>query len=335
MSTRTLTVVLPVHNQAAELPGTLRALETAVASTGFDTDVVVVDDGSTDGSGAAAEASLGRLRGRVIRQPNGGRFAARRAGLAGATGELVLFVDSRVTIHRGALRFVEEQLDADVTRLVWNAHVDVQTEGNPYGVFWDVITRRAFATYFDEPRTTSFGAEDFDLYPKGTTCFLAPRADLEEAFAAHRSGYADERHGNDDTPIIRHLAARRRINISPGFSCTYHPRRGLRGFARHAFHRGTVFLDGHGRPEARLFPAVLAFYPLSVAWALAAPRRPLVAVSPLAAAAAGGAWLARRAGRSDDAPVLALLTLAYGVAHAAGMWRGLGLLALARIRRRR
>jgi hypothetical protein len=242
-----------------------------------------------------------------------------------------LLIDSRVRIGTGSLRFVEDQLAEGEAKEIWNAHVDIETAGNPYGVFWDVITRRVFRTYFSSPRTTSFGLDEFERFPKGTTCFLAPRSLLMQAFAAYRSGYADLRNANDDTPVIRWLAARRPINISPEFSCRYSARTSLKSFLRHAYHRGTVFVDGHGRRESRWFGLVVAYYVLSLGWVLVARWVPIVLVAPLLAASAGGAAIALADGRSRDAMTMAWVTPLYAIAHGAGMWRGLAL----RLRRNR
>lgn len=318
----TLTVVVPVYNQEREIAETLRAVDRAVAMSPFSADVIVVDDGSTDGTAAAAAGAAISLPVEVLRQANAGRLAARRAGLAAASADYVLFIDSRVTIDDDGLRFVADAIAGEPSRSIWNAHVEIETDGNPYGVFWDVITQTAFAAYFSDPRTTSFGLEEFDAFPKGTTCFVAPRTLLEEAFEGQRSGYADERYANDDTVMIRRLAAAERINISPGFRCTYQPRRGLKRFTRHAFHRGIVFLDGHGRRGTRLFPVVVAFYPMSVAWVVMASRSRLLAVLPIVAAAAGGVAVSVRLRRLRDAPTVAALAPVYAVAHGAGMWRG-------------
>jgi glycosyltransferase involved in cell wall biosynthesis len=318
----TLTVVVPVYNQAREIAETLQAVDRAVARSPFSVDVVVVDDGSTDGTAAAARGAGISLPVDVVLQENAGRLAARRAGLVAAVGDYVLFIDSRVTIDDEALRFVAKAVAGEPSRSVWNAHVDIEIEGNPYGVFWDVITQAAFAAYFSDPRTTSFGTEEFDAFPKGTTCFFAPRKLLEEAFENQRSGYADERYSNDDTVMIRRLAGAERINISPSFRCTYKPRRGVKRFARHAFHRGIVFLDGHGHRGTRLFPIVVGFYPLSVAWVILASRSRAIAVLPAVAAAVGGAAVAIRLRRVEDAPAVAALAPIYVVAHGLGMWRG-------------
>ena len=327
-----LSVVVPVHNEAAHLPATIDALTEAVARSGFDAELVLVDDGSTDGSADVARTAVaGRLPLRVVAQPNRGRFEARRAGLEAAAGEWVLLLDGRVRLAPDALAFVAERLAAG--ERVWNGHVRVESHGNPYGAFWEVIAALAWREYFDDPRTTSFDEAGFDRYPKGTTCFVVPRALIVDAVEGFRTAYADVRHANDDTPIIRWIASQERIHLSPRFSCDYTPRATLRSFARHAFHRGTVFLDGHGRPESRFFPAVVAFFPVSAVLGVASLRKPALVPALAAATGLAGAALSVSARRSrfETLSFAALLPL-YAVLHGAGMWRGFGLAAAARAR---
>jgi glycosyltransferase involved in cell wall biosynthesis len=315
-----LSVVMPVFNEASHLTGTIDALAAALEGSGFDAELVVVDDGSTDGSADASRAATdGRFELQLVSQPNRGRFEARREGLARARGDYVLFLDSRVQLGGGALRFVHERLE---TAKVWNGHVHVVAD-SPYGEFWRLLAELAWREYFDEPRTTSFGLDEFDRFPKGTTCFLAPKPLLESAFAEFRSHYGNVRLANDDTPVLRAVAARERIHISPEFSCTYAPRTTLRDFFRHAVHRGTVFLDGHGTPDSRFFPFVAAFFPVSAALAIAALRRPTVVPAALAACGAVAAAYGAHAGRSErEVEVLATVTPVYALGHALGMWRG-------------
>lgn len=325
-----LSVVIPVHNEAANIGTTLRAAADAIGRSGFRSEFVIVDDGSTDDSGAAATAALPESSVRVVRQPNQGRLAARRAGLAAAAGAYVLFLDSRVRLLPGSLAFVADRARAGEE--IWNGHVFIDAAGNPYGKFWNVLTEFAFAEYFSRPRTTSFGLAEFDRFPKGTTAFFAPAALLREAFGHMKTYYRDERDANDDTPIIRWLASQRPINISPCFACVYQPRHTLHGFLRHAHHRGVVFLDGHGRRESRFFPAVVGFYPLSVLAAAVALRRPRVGAGLLAGAGiAAGVYAIARGRDRDEALAFGALTPVYGIAHAAGMWRGLGLLLARRL----
>jgi glycosyltransferase involved in cell wall biosynthesis len=328
-----LSVVMPVYNEAANLGATVESLVEAVERSGFDAELVLVDDGSTDGSAdVAREALAERLPLRVVTQPNRGRFEARRAGLDAATSDWVLLLDGRVRVGPDSLAFVAERLAAD--ERVWNGHVHVETDGNPYAAFWNVLVELAWREYFDDPRPTSFDSESFDRYPKGTGCFLAPRELLLAALDQARSGYDDVRHMNDDTPLIRWIASRERVHLSPSFSCRYRARATLGSFLRHSFHRGHVFLDGHGRPESRFFPVVVAFFPVSAALAAASLRRPSlvpVLAASAAIAAAGAAASARRPlGQSLSFGALVPL---YAVLHGAGMWRGLALIARARLGR--
>jgi hypothetical protein len=311
---------MPVFNEEAHLGRTIDALATAIDGSDFDAELILVDDGSTDASVDVARSSTdGRVRLRIVAQPNRGRFEARRAGLSEARGDHVLFLDARVQLAPGALRFVHGRLQSE---RVWNGHVYVEAD-DVLSDFWRLLAELAWRDYFDNPRTTSFGLAEFDRFPKGTTCFLAPRALLESAFAQFRSRYTDSRLANDDTPILRAVAVQEPIHISPQFACVYAPRTSLGGFLRHAVHRGTVFLDGHGTPESRFFPAVAAFFPLSAALALAALRRPGLAPAALAACGVAAAAYGLLAGRSQrEIAVLGTVTPVYALGHGIGMWRG-------------
>ena len=110
----TLTLVLPAYNEAERIGSALdelfgylgrrgeRARDGAPGAAGlpYEIEVLVVDDGSTDGTSAIVESrpeAAGCLDGvslRVLRVAHGGKGAAVRAGMLGATGELVIFADA-------------------------------------------------------------------------------------------------------------------------------------------------------------------------------------------------------------------------------------------------
>jgi hypothetical protein len=147
----------------------------------------------------------------------------------------------------------------------------------------------AWRSYFDHPRTVAFGIEEFDRFPKGSGCLVAPRELVVAAFDPVPGRYTDARYANDDTPMLRQLAARHGIHVLHEFAFDYTPRATLRTFLKHSFHRGMVFLDGHGRRESRFFPAIVAFYPLSAGVALGcASRRRCVQFVVAAASGAAG-----------------------------------------------
>jgi glycosyltransferase involved in cell wall biosynthesis len=332
MRDMSLSVVIPVFNEAPELTGTIDALVSAIARSGFDAEVVLVDDGSTDGSAYAARTAVReRVAFRVLTQSNRGRFEARSAGVKAAAGDFVLLLDARVSLAPDALRFARTRAEAG--EFVWNGHVHIEAQ-NSLGVFWRLLAELAWRDYFDAPRTTHFGTDDFDRFPKGTTCFFAPRDLLESAFEQFHTHYTDVRLANDDTPVLRHIAGRCPIGISPHFACTYAPRTTLDRFFRHSFHRGVVFLDGHGTPASRFFPAAVAFFPASVVLLVAAVRRPALAPAVLGASGVAAAAYGVRAGRSSrELRALLLVTPLYALGHGLGMWRGLTELVRGRLSR--
>jgi len=88
MNTPSISVVIPVRNGARYLPETLASIN---AQSIQPSEILVVDDGSTDNTSqiAQTDASI-----RYLRQHTAGAGAARNRGAAAATGELLAFIDA-------------------------------------------------------------------------------------------------------------------------------------------------------------------------------------------------------------------------------------------------
>lgn len=90
--TMRLSIIIPVYNVANVLR---RCVDSILGMDMNDYEIVLVDDGSTDGSGALCdEMADGNNRIRVIHQQNRGLSAARNTGLKRSHSEYVTFVDS-------------------------------------------------------------------------------------------------------------------------------------------------------------------------------------------------------------------------------------------------
>ena len=95
----TVSVVIPTYNRKQVLAKTLEALDGQTLDAGL-FEVIVVDDGSSDGTGELVESFQGGFDLRCERCQNGGLAAARNRGLALATHDVVVFLDDDVVPER-------------------------------------------------------------------------------------------------------------------------------------------------------------------------------------------------------------------------------------------
>jgi glycosyltransferase involved in cell wall biosynthesis len=100
-----VTVVIPTFNRCEFVTN---AVESVLSQTHQDREVIVVDDGSTDGTGAVLAQYGTALH--YLYQPNRGVSAARNAGIMAAAGEWVAFLDSDDEWHRDYLAQQMEQV---------------------------------------------------------------------------------------------------------------------------------------------------------------------------------------------------------------------------------
>lgn len=124
-----ISVIVTVYNIERYLE---RAVDSILSQTYRKLEIILVDDGSTDTSGALCDGYAKKdKRVIVIHQENGGAYSARNAGLAAASGELVTFVDGDDWIDPGmyeTLVSAMREKDADLAvcryRKVFDGNTD-------------------------------------------------------------------------------------------------------------------------------------------------------------------------------------------------------------------
>lgn len=191
----TVSVVIPAHNAAWCVA---RAIDSVLAQRYRDFEVIVVDDGSTDETGAVVARYVNAVR--LISQPNGGMSSARNAGIHAARGRYVAFLDADD-------RWLPDKLARQLALL--EAHPElafcaaVATLENPEGV--------AIGEWRGHPGPSAGVSEVFANHAAvaGGASAVVARKQL----VAELGGFDERLSGAEDTDLWIRLAAR------GGFAC--------------------------------------------------------------------------------------------------------------------
>jgi len=190
-SALTFSVVIPVWNGRAHLA---KCLEALAASTRKPDEIVVVDDGSDDGS-----AAIARAHGHKVVCVTGGPLGpatARNRGVSASSGEIIVFIDCDVAVHPETLGLMEQQFlaNADLSGL-FGSYDDRPTEAGLISSYRNLLhhhvhqrSRREASTFWagcGAIRKEVFeAAEGFD-----ETYRWASIEDIELGLRLRRAGY--------------------------------------------------------------------------------------------------------------------------------------------------
>lgn len=162
-----VTIIIPVYNLEDYLPA---CVDSVLNSTYRDFELILVDDGSTDGSSEICDQyAVKDSRVRVIHGPNEWVSAARNKGLEVATGEYVTFVDGDDVIHPRMLEVLHGAIvsgDYDFSMIYGvkvqdeGADYDYSTQAGPIDITSQkVISQEEFMGYL-----TSFGEQAYQYH---------------------------------------------------------------------------------------------------------------------------------------------------------------------------
>ena len=163
----TLSVVIPVYNERQTLPVVLDR----VRQTPFDKEIILVDDGSTDGTREYLEEMAARKQDGVrvfFHEKNRGKGAAVRTGFGQVTGDVVIIQDADLEYDpQDYGRMLEPILDGRADVVYGSRFL-----GGPHRVllFWHYVANRALTLFSN--MLTNLNLSDME------TCYKAFRADV-------------------------------------------------------------------------------------------------------------------------------------------------------------
>ena len=255
-----LSVVIPFYNEGSNTPKSAEFVLAALMRTTFPSEVIVVNDGSSDGiSRDSFPKSV-----RYFEKNHTGRFETRYFGLNSSKYQNVLFIDARVWIGVDSLKNLEELISSYPESRYWNGYIKSADTHLATVSIWETLVSVGWGAGIHLTDTIHFGQEDFDRFPKGTTLFLATKSDWLAAF--QNMGQSDSKLSpvSDDTKILRYLVKSGDIWIDNKFSAEYQPRTTLSKFLKNAFYRGKTFVDSYWESPTIFGKLVKASIPLGI-----------------------------------------------------------------------
>ena len=146
-----LAVVMAAHNEAGAVGEVVRRSREALGSH---VDILVVDDGSTDGTAAEAAEAGARV---LSLWPNGGKGAAMRAGIAESRAEWLVFIDADGQDDPGEIPRLLAQRADDVCLINGSRFLGQLKEGSihPANRIGNIVLTRLFGKLFGQAITDS------------------------------------------------------------------------------------------------------------------------------------------------------------------------------------
>ena len=147
-----LSIIVPIYNVA---PYLRKCVDSLLAQDISNYEIILVDDGSTDDSGAIADELVhafslsplaSRLQLRVIHQSNAGLSAARNTGIAAAIGDYILFVDSDDYLQPNVLGALMEQVERDNLDVLRFRYQNVRESGEAFAPYKDMTNYNDYSS---------------------------------------------------------------------------------------------------------------------------------------------------------------------------------------------
>jgi len=172
-----LSVVMPVYNERTTVDEIIRR----VLAVPLRVQLIVVDDGSTDGTGEILDGLQRELGFTLLRQANAGKGAALQRGFAAVTGDLVVIQDAD-------LEYSPEEYP-ELIELIQQGHADVV-----YGSRFLGRHRVFMFTHYMGNRVVTLATNILynTMLTDMETCYKVMRVDVLRSFTLHSNGFGIE-----------------------------------------------------------------------------------------------------------------------------------------------
>lgn len=187
-----VSVIIPAYNEEGTISETIQsAVKSDYPEDKFE--VIVVDDGSTDGTLKLARRFMGG-RVRIFHKKNGGKGSALNVGIREASGEIIFTMDADTSIHSGSIKkmvrpFKNEKIMSVTSAMLIKKPKTILQRIQNVEYLWGLFLRRAFASV--------------------DSIYVAPGA-----FSAYRKKFFDLHGGYDEDNVTEDLEIALRIQMN-------------------------------------------------------------------------------------------------------------------------
>ncbi len=206
------------------------------------TEIIFVDDGSTDNTAAVIESFKSSESGKKIilkkQTDNKGRYLARKVGAEMARGEHLLFLDTRVSLPDD---FGQEFIQVCKHSCAM-CMIEIDTKKSLFNLYWQRTHEFIFRRHFKDAKAGFYiNSTNYETYAKGTTGFYCSKTIFLNAYAHFNEQVLQ----NDDTPLLKAIAETDPIWVHAKWRIIWEPRQEFNAFLDRLWERGPSFVEYH------------------------------------------------------------------------------------------